>query len=146
MCEWTWTSASSLWDTVVDVSEPSARGDPQRCPKQSKPKEQVGHDDFDLVTPNAHITSMRRSLYVMEKGSCDQHVSHRFALDWLFDRINLDKAIQFTYVNTAQQIADVLTRGSSNTLMLPFVVVASCLKRNKSKRTGEMPNEQVSAK
>ena len=46
----------------------------------------------------------------MEKGSCDQHVSHRFALDWLFDRINLDKAIQFTYVSTAQQIAGVLTR------------------------------------
>ena len=28
--------ALSLWDTVIDVLEPSARGDPQQCPKQGK--------------------------------------------------------------------------------------------------------------
>ena len=40
-----------------------------------------------------------------------RHVSrtHRVALDWLFDRINLDPEIQFKYIDTENQIADILT-------------------------------------
>ena len=43
-----------------------------------------------------------------------RHVSrtHRVALDWLFDRINLDPKIQFKYINTKHQLADILTTGS----------------------------------
>ena len=36
---------------------------------------------------------------------------HRVALDWLFDRINLDPKIQIRYVGTKHQIADILTKG-----------------------------------
>ena len=38
------------------------------------------------------------------------HVSrtHRVALDWLFDRINLDPKIQTKYVDTKNQLADFL--------------------------------------
>ena len=43
-----------------------------------------------------------------------RHVSrtHRVALDWLFDRINLDTKIQIKYIDTKNQLADILTKGS----------------------------------
>ena len=37
---------------------------------------------------------------------------HRVALDWLFDRINLDPKIQIKYIDTKNQLADILTKGS----------------------------------
>ena len=43
-----------------------------------------------------------------------RHVSrsHRVSLDWLFDRINLDPKIQIKYVDTKNQLADILAEGS----------------------------------
>ena len=43
-----------------------------------------------------------------------RHVSrtHRVALDWLFDRINLDPKIQIKYIDTKNQLADSLTKGN----------------------------------
>ena len=43
-----------------------------------------------------------------------RHVSrtHRVALDWLFDRINLDSQIQIKYIDTKNQLADILTKGN----------------------------------
>ena len=43
-----------------------------------------------------------------------KHVSrtHRVALDWLFDRINLDPKIQIKYIDTKHQLADMLTKGN----------------------------------
>ena len=55
------------------------------------------------------------SLYFRRQRSPNmRHVSrtHRVDLDWLFDRINLEAAVQIKYANTAQQIADVLTKSS----------------------------------
>ena len=42
------------------------------------------------------------------------HVSrtHRVALDWLLDRINLDSKIQIKYINTKNQLEDNLTKGN----------------------------------
>ena len=37
---------------------------------------------------------------------------HRVALDWLFDRINLDPKIQIKYVDTKHQLADTLKKGN----------------------------------
>ena len=41
-----------------------------------------------------------------------RHVArtHRVALDWLFDRINLDFKIQIKYIDTKNQLADILTK------------------------------------
>ena len=41
-----------------------------------------------------------------------RHVSrtHRVALDWLFDQINLDSKIQIKYIDTKNQLADFLTK------------------------------------
>ena len=43
-----------------------------------------------------------------------RHVSrtHRVALDWLFDRINLDPKIQIKHIDTKNQFADMLTKGN----------------------------------
>ena len=43
-----------------------------------------------------------------------RHVSrtHRVADDWFSDRINLDPKIQIEYVDTKNQLADMLTKGS----------------------------------
>ena len=43
-----------------------------------------------------------------------RHVSrtHRVALDWLFDRINLEPKIKIKYVETKNQLADILAKGS----------------------------------
>ena len=43
-----------------------------------------------------------------------RHVSrtHRVALDWLFNRINLEPKIPIKYVDTKNQLADILTKGS----------------------------------
>ena len=43
-----------------------------------------------------------------------RHVSrtHRVALDWLLDRINLDSKIKIGYVDTKHQLGDMLTKGN----------------------------------
>ena len=43
-----------------------------------------------------------------------RHVSrtHRVALDWLFDRINLDSKIQNRCIDTKHELADILTKGN----------------------------------
>ena len=48
------------------------------------------------------------------RGPTRRHVSrtHRVALDWLFDRINLDSKIQIRYIDTKHQLADILTKGN----------------------------------
>ena len=40
-----------------------------------------------------------------------RHVSrtHRVAPDWLFDRINLDSKVQIKYIDTKNQLANILT-------------------------------------
>ena len=43
-----------------------------------------------------------------------RHVSrtHRVALDWLFDRMHLDRKIQINYIDTKNQLAGILTKGN----------------------------------
>ena len=43
-----------------------------------------------------------------------RHVSrtHRVALDWLFERINSDTKIQIKYIDSKNQLADILTKGN----------------------------------
>ena len=53
--------------------------------------------------------------------------THRVALDWLFDRINLDPKILIRYIDTKHQLADKLTKGNftrdewNNLLHLPNI-------------------------
>ena len=82
--------------------------------------------DIDSVPLNVQSARQEALLYVFEdneavikmiiKGRSPtmRHVSrtHRVALDWLFDRINLDSKIQIKYIDTKNQLADILTKGN----------------------------------
>ena len=82
--------------------------------------------DIDSVPSNVQSASQEALLYVFAdneavikmimKGRSPtmRHVSrtHRVALDWLFDRINLDPKIQIKYIDTKNQLADILTKGN----------------------------------
>ena len=82
--------------------------------------------NIDCVPSNAQSSHQEALLYVFEdneavikmiiKGRSPtmRHVSrtHRVALDWLFDRINLDSKIQIKYIDTKNQLADILTTGN----------------------------------
>ena len=81
-------------------------------------------NSVDCVPSNAQFSRFGAMLCVFEdneaviemiiKGRSPtmRHVSrmHRVALDWLFDRINLDPKIQTKYVDTKHQLADILTK------------------------------------
>ena len=82
--------------------------------------------DIDSVPSNVQSARQEALLYVFEdneavikmiiKGRSPtmRHVSrtHRVAPDWLFDRINLDPKIQIKYIDTKNQLADILTKGN----------------------------------
>ena len=82
--------------------------------------------NVDQVAANAHLTEKESQLYILEvneavikmiiKGRSPTmtHVSstHRVALGWVFDRIIVDPKIQIKYVESKNQLADVLTKGS----------------------------------
>ena len=53
-------------------------------------------------------------MIVKERSPTMRHVpgTHRVALDWLFDRINLEPKIRIKYVDTKNHLADMLAKGS----------------------------------
>ena len=83
--------------------------------------------NIDCVPSNCQLSRQEALLYVFEnneavikminKGRSPtmRHVSrtHRVALDWLFDEINLDPKIQIKYIDTKNQLTDILTKGNS---------------------------------
>ena len=83
-------------------------------------------DNFDSISSNYNSSRKQALLYIFEdneavikmiiKGRSPtiRHVSrtHRVALDWLFDRINLDTQIQIKYIDTKNQLAHILTKGN----------------------------------
>ena len=122
--------ALELWDLIVSVfgnisHVSDGTGQPVTGKNKSYNKNDVVHD-IDLVPSNVQSASREASLYVFEdneavikmimKGRSPtmRHVSrtHRVALDWLFDRINLDPKIQIKYIDTKNQLADILTKGN----------------------------------
>ena len=112
-----------LWDLIVSVfGNISHISDRTRKPVNGK---SISHNKIDaikdiVVPSNVQSASQEALLYVFEdneavikmiiKGRCPtmRHVSrtHRGALDWLFDRINLDPKIQIKYIDTKNQFAD----------------------------------------
>ena len=53
-------------------------------------------------------------MIIKSRSLAMRHVSriHRVALDWFFDRINLDFEIQIKNIDTKNQLANILTRGN----------------------------------
>ena len=122
-----------LWDLIVSVlgnisrvSDRSGQLD-NDVHKRHKSHNKIDvMKDIDTVPSNVQSAREEALLYVFEdneavikmiiKGRSPtmRHVSrtHRVALDWLFDRINLDLKIQIKYIDTKNQLADILTKGN----------------------------------
>ena len=120
--------ALELWDLIVSVLGNVSRfsdgsGKPE-CDvhKHHKPHKKNRSD----VPSNVQSARQEDSLYVFKdnetvikmiiKGRSPtmRHVSrtHRVALDWLLNRINLDSKIQIKNIDTKDQLADILTKGN----------------------------------
>ena len=125
--------ALELWDLIVSVLGNISRiSDRTVKPVNGEDKHHKSHNkidamkDIDAVRSNVQSARQEALLYVFEdneavikmiiKGRSPtmRHVSrtHRVALDWLFDRINLDPKIQIKYIDTKNQLADILTKGN----------------------------------
>ena len=105
-----------LWDLIVtgDLSTSLTR---KKIPGNTDDLNSV---DFVFQTNSSHKEAMlcifednEAVIKMIIKGRSPtmRHVSrtHRVALDWWFDRINLDPKIQIKYVDTKKQLADILT-------------------------------------
>ena len=121
-----------LWDLIVSVlgnmTQTTERlGRPVIIDRRQRSQWKINAlNNIDCVPSNVQSSHQEALLYVFEdnepvikmiiKGRSPtmRHVSrtHRVALDWLFDRINLDPKIQIKYIDTKNQLADILTRGS----------------------------------
>ena len=128
--------ALELWDLIVSVLGNDSRVSHRSGqPESDDYKHQKSHNktdvvkDIDLVPSNVQSANREALLYVFEdneavikmimKGRSPtmRHVSrtHRVALDWLFDRINLDPKIQIKYIDTKNQLADYLDKRQFHT-------------------------------
>ena len=110
------------------VSQISGRtGRPVDVKKNQKSQGKINvMENIVSVPSNVQSSRQEASLYVIEdneavikmimkeKSPTMRHVSrtHRVALDWLFDRINLDPKIPIKYIDTKNQLADILTKGN----------------------------------
>ena len=125
--------AQELWDLIASVLGHSSRiSDRTGKPVNGEDKHHKSHNqidvmhDIDFVPSNVQSARQETLLYVFEDNEAGikmimkgrsptmRHVSrtHRVALDWLFDRINLDPKIQIKYIDTKNQLADILTKGT----------------------------------
>ena len=94
-------------------------------------------DNVDFISSNVNSSRKESLLYVFEdneavikmiiKGRSPtmRHVprTHRVALYWLFDRINLEPKIHIKYIDTKNQLADIPTKGKFHTWRMESYVV-----------------------
>ena len=103
------------------------RATPHTVQKRKQPHGMINDlDSVDFIPSNVSPSHQEGLFYVFEdneavikmifrgRSPTMRHVSrtHRVALDWLFDRINLDPKIQIKYNATKNQLADILTKGN----------------------------------
>ena len=164
--------ALELWDLIVSVF-----GNVSRVSDRSGEPDNDVHkyhkfllninvmEDTDFVPSNVQSSRQEALLYVFEdneavikmiiKGRSPtmRHVSrtHRVALEWLFDRINLDSKIQIKYIDTKNQLADILTkrnftRDEWNHLLSLFFSSTVCSDSMAKRLQQESGEERVTAK
>ena len=134
--------ALTLWELVIEVfhSVPNRTDGSKREPRRNpsavvKPNMHdsipIKHTNviptgIDNIPSNTTHSGSSAMLYVFEDNEAvikmiinglsptTSHVSrtHRVALDWLFDRIDLDPKILIRYIDTKHQLADMLTKGN----------------------------------
>ena len=117
--------ALDLWDLVIEVLHSSSN-------QHKKSKRQcAGHNDLELcnvdyVSSNVKSSQSGAMLHIFEDDEAVIKMiikgrsptmrlvsrTYRVPLHWFFDRIHLDPKIQIKYVDTKNQLADILTKGS----------------------------------
>ena len=123
--------ALDLWDLIVTVlhgnthQNNQVRGDSYKSTTRTKIHGKI--DDLNTVDfTSSNVNSSRKEvllcifevseavikMIIKGRSPTMRHVSrtHRVALDWLIDRINLDPNIQIKYIDTKNQLADILTK------------------------------------
>ena len=139
--------ALELWDLIVSVlgnmTQTTERTErPVIIDRSQRSQGKINVlNNIDCVPSNVQSSHQEALLYVFEdneavikmiiKGRSPtmRHVSrtHRVALDWLFDRIDLDPKIQIKYIDTKNQLADILTKGNfTRDEWNHFVVLVQC--------------------
>ena len=97
-----------------------------RAPEKPVAGCQAKHAQPHPIQAHQHHSGACAMLYVFEdneavikmiitgRSPTMRHVSrtHRVALDWLFDKINLDPKIQIRHIDSKHQAADILTKRS----------------------------------
>ena len=136
--------ALELWDLIVcvlgNMTQTTERtGRPVIIDRSQKSQGRINMlNNIDCVPSNIQSSHQEALLYIFEdneavikmiiKGRSPtmRHVSrtHRVALDWLFDRINLDPKIQIKYIDTKNQLADILTQGISH--VMSGIICCAC--------------------
>ena len=121
-----WVLIVSVFGNVSRVSDRSGQLD-NDVHKHHKSRKKINvMENIDSVPSNVQSARQEALLYVFEdneavikmiiKGRSPtmRHVSrtHSVALDWLFDRTNLDSKIHIKYIDTKNQLADILTKGN----------------------------------
>ena len=125
-----------LWDLIVTVlhgntnQSQQVQGELSTSLTRKKIPEKIDDlNNVDFVSSKANSSRKEAMLYIFEeheavikmilkgRSLAMRHVSrtHRVALYWLFDRINLDSKIQIEYIDTKYQLADILTKGILHT-------------------------------
>ena len=119
----------SVFGNVSRVSDRSGQPDNDVHKHHKSQKKIDVMKDIDSVSSNVQSSHQEALLYVFEdneavikmtirgRSPTMRRVSktHRVALDWLFDRINLDSKIQIKYIDTKNQLADILTKVNFHT-------------------------------
>ena len=115
----TYQSKQEWSDPCTNLRE--VRAAPHKLQKRKKSHGIINDlDNVDFISSNVNSSRQVALLYVFEdneavikmitkgRSPAMRHVSrsHRVALDWLFDRINLDPKIQIKYIDTKNQLAD----------------------------------------
>ena len=111
---------------TLNLLEPKAGGDSKTNHQTQIRKHHDPFGDIHDVLPNVRFFSMRTALSVVKDNEavtkqinngrrptvCHTSRTHRVDLDWLCDCIKVDPMIQIKHVNTTQELADILTKGS----------------------------------
>ena len=132
--------ALGLWDIVIEVLHSTNNKAQPKHPSHQETQAVLGSNtktqhvtrrqkvdqlsEVDHVPTNTHSSQGESQLYSFEDNEAVikmtiegrsprmRHVSrtHIVALDWLFDRVNLEAKIQIKYVDTKNQLDDILTK------------------------------------
>ena len=119
------------WSHDAFVSKHRKKQKHQEKRTNTRTMKHSNQDDLKLINVDRVVTIAKpfhfeAMLYIFEdseavikmiiegRSPTMRHVSRtdRVALDWLFGRINLDPKIQIKYVDTTNQLADLLTKGN----------------------------------